>query len=249
MADEEDTEIEDGLDQSDEDGLAGSGSDGDQGAEDGAPSEADLSAEHAGNEGDEEQPQVARSRSETRIQRLANETKQARDEAAALRRQMAELQQRAQAGNQQLTDQQERERLALMTPEERMDYRIDKMQRQTQQQIAHAQFSSMDVADKAAYDAKASIHPTYARYADDVDRRLQELRAQGQNIPREQLLRWIIGDRALTTAPAARKKAQTEGKRRIEAQRVAPSNSKGDQANQRRKQGDTPESRLRDVLI
>jgi hypothetical protein len=232
----------------DEDQQHGSEGDGDQGAEDGEASEADLSTEHADDAEDGGQSQVApRSRGEQRIQRLANEAREAKEKAERAERRLQELESRNQFGQNQQTEQQERERLALMTPEERAEYRISRHEQTTQARIAQSEFRTADLVDRASFDAKAALNKVYSRYAPEVEKRLQELRREGQNIPREQLLRWIIGNKALESAGAPAK--PSAGKQRVAAQRATPTNSKGDTASSRGKQATSAEARLKDQII
>lgn len=193
------------------------------------------------------EPAPRANRREERIQRLANESKAAREEAAELRRQVQELRQTQQANTQQLTAEQEAARLAVMTPEERSDYKLDKATRGFQQQASVLAFQTQDTADKAMFAAKAVANKVYAKYQDEVESKLVELRSQGQNVPREQLLKWIIGDKALATA--GNPKPAQQGQKRVAAQQVKPGSAKGDAASQRGKTQDSAEKRLASQFI
>ena len=230
--------------------TTGQGTEGQDGDE-GQLEDAELSAEQpddeeaAGEQGLDEAARQAPSRGETRIQRLANEAKAAREEAAEARREAAALRRSQEQASQHLTEQQERERLALMTPEERMGYVLDKSQRDTQRQLREMEFRTQNLTDKAAFDAKASIHPTYAKYQEPVEAKFQELLSKGTPTDRETILKFMLGERALQAAgPNGRSKAAKTGQSRVAAQTVKPGSAKGDTASQRAKAGDTPEKRL-----
>ena len=194
----------------------------------------------------ERQPQ---SRGESRIQRLANEAKAAREEAQAARREAEELRRSQQQASQHITEQQERERLALMTPEERMGYVLDKQSRDMQRKLQEMEFKTQNLTDKAAFDAKASIHPTYQKFQADVEAKFNELLQQGRPTDRETILKFMLGEKALASANPNRNKAAKTGQNRVAAQTVKPGSTKGDTASQRAKAGDTPEKRLAGQFI
>jgi len=210
-------------------------------------------AEHVDAEADDgeqeqvDEPAPRASRGETRFQRLANEAKAAREEATRVRSELSELRRAQQQSTQQLTAEQEAARLAVMTPEERADYKLNAATRRFEQQASVLAFNSHDASDKALFEAKAVSNRVYAKYKDEVEDKLQELRSQGQNVPREQLLKWIIGDKALATA--ANPRPAQKAAQRVAAQQVKPGTAKGDAASQRGKTQDTPEKRLSGVFI
>jgi hypothetical protein len=82
--------------------------------------------------------------------------------------------------------------------------------------LSQTQAQTQDVADKAAFDAKAEGNPRYKRYADEVERRLVDLRKQGQSAPREAILKFILGERLLTNNGGKSEQRQRQnGQRRI----------------------------------
>lgn len=225
---------------------------GDEGAGSGTGDveEADLPAEQADDSDDGESEEVAAkpSRGETRFQRLANEAKAAREEAAATRRELDEFRRSQQNGRQQQeTEEQEQRRLALMTPEERIEYRLEKAERRHQSQVQMLSFQNDDRADKMEFAAQAAANPVYARHKDEVERRLGELRAKGQNVSREALLKYIVGEKAL--AGAGNKKPAQQAAKRVAAERVAPGSSKGDTASSRGRGEPSLAKRLENVPI
>lgn len=205
----------------------------------------DVGGELEVNAAERQQP----SRGETRIQRLANEAKAAREEAAAARREAEQLRRSQEQASQHLTEQQERERLALMQPEERMAYALDKQNREMQRKLQEMEFRTQNLTDKAAFEAKASIHPTYQKFQADVEEKFQELLAKGTPTDRETILKFMLGERALAAANPNKNRAAKTGQNRLAAQTVKPGSAKGDAASQRAKAGDSPEKRLAGQFI
>jgi len=211
------------------------GQDGDDGedAAEGDGSQAEVEGEEVAAAA-EERP---RSRAENRFQRLSNETKEAREEAARLRRELDEFKAAQRQSQPQETPEQEAQRLALMTPEERLEYRLDKAERRNQQNMQAIMFQTQDTADKAAFAALCASDPLAKRYADAVESELVSIRSKGQNVTREALLTFLVGKEVRAKGGAAKRKQQGEGQRRIERQTVRGGNSKGDsQPNKRGEQ-------------
>jgi len=211
-------------------------------------------AEHpddAEDDGQQEQvdgePARKPSRGEARFQRLANETKAAREEAAATKRELQELRRITQQGNQQLTAEQEAARLAVMTPEERTEYRLAQMQRTMQGTLQQNALQTQLTMDQVAFDAKAAANPVYGKYKAEVEAKFNELLQAGRPTDRETILKFILGERAL--AGAGNRKPAQQGQRRIAAQQTRPGSGKGDAASQRGKTPDSPEKRLAGQFI
>lgn len=197
-------------------------------------------------------PKKKETKSEATIRRLRRERQERDRELDAMRRQMQELNQRVNTppAQPQETAAQRAERFALMTPEERSEARLEEAMAVSNRTLAQTQFQTQDMADKMAYQLQAASHPVYARYANEVETRLAAMRAQGQNVSREALLKYIVGEKAMerSVSPAA-KKAAKAAKGRVEQQRARPSNGRGDRPATRAKPGSTPRERLDGVAI
>ena len=207
-------------------------------------------AEGDGTEAEEEvEVEAARpSRGEQRFQRLANESKEAKAEAAELRRELQEFKAQQRQTAQQESPEQVAQRLALMTPEERLEYKLDQAERRNQQTMQSMQFQMQDSGDKSAFVALCASDPVAARSKDRVEAKLTELRSQGQNVNREALLTFLVGQDVRTRGGAAKNKQQKDGQRRTERQSVRPGNSRGD--SQPNKRGEkTLEERLENVTF
>jgi hypothetical protein len=188
------------------------------------------------------------SRGEARFQRLANETRAAREEAAQARRDADELRRAQWQRDQHVSAQQEAERLALMTPEERADYKIAKFERDATAREQRSRFETQNLIDKTSFEAKATVNPVYARYQDEVETRFQELMRQGKPTEREVILKFMLGERALSSANGAGS-AKKAAQQRVERQKVNAGSPKGDMVAKRGKGASTPEQRLKDVFI
>jgi len=257
MADDDEDDDAQALDsEQDRDDREDAGSEGD-GAERedsrGRDEAGDLPTERADAETDEGAPQKGRPTVDeaqsrrTRYQRLANENREYKDRLDRLER---EREQERQLWNQrqtQLNEQQERERLNLMTPEERGEYLRQQDRRQMTEQLRQFQMQTAMQLDRSSYDAKAVNNPVYRRMQEQVEQKFAEQMRIGQPTDRETILKFLLGEQALNgaaTAPAQRRAAR----RRVEAERVAPAATRSSTSVQGRKVS-TAEERLKDVII
>lgn len=111
------------------------------------------------------------------------------------------------------------EKLQLMEPTERAVFLQAERIEQMNNQMMLSELRSEDRADKAAFDARATVDPRYARHAEAVEAKLKEMRSAGTNAPRKEVLAWVIGQKALDEKPK-------KGAREAAAQRVASTKSK-----------------------
>jgi len=187
-------------------------------------------------EGQVEEPQ---SRGERRFQKLSTTARESAARAQALeievRQLRAEREQREAAARQPKEESPEEEaaRLALMTVEERVDYRLEKAERRHQREIAMTRFQAADMADKAAFESKASSNPRYKRYAKEVEDLLASERRAGRDFTRETVLRFVLGGKVLDGGPT-RDKAERAGKERIQRQQARADSGRSDRAASRR---------------
>lgn len=224
----------------------GSGGQEGQGSEEADDAALDTGEEQeAGGQENLAQP----TRGESRFQRLANEN-------AELKRRLTDLERRPTGQQQQVqqeeTDQQFNARVQLLPPDERMEARLERSQRQNQRYIAQVQMQAQDFADKAGYDAKAATDARFKRYEADVEAKRLELLNQGQIVPREVLLKFIIGEKILAnqgSKDVQRQRAQSS--QRVQRQRVQPSGARSDVQGTRRggSEADARRRRLEDQQI
>lgn len=142
---------------------------------------------------------------------------------------------------QEETQEQFEGRIAQLPPDERMEARLQRSDRMNNHRLQVMQIQMADQTDKASFDALARTDKRYAKYGQEVETRLADLRRQGQNVSREALLKFIIGEKVLGNPADKVRARRNEGQQRLNNQRVRPANTRGDQGgdNQRRQGGDS----------
>lgn len=179
----------------------------------------------------------------------AAETARVRQELESLRAERERERNRQQVES----PEQEAARLALMTVEERVDYKLRKSEEKHTRELAAATFAAADAADKAAFEAKGAYDPRYKKYAPDVERLILQERQAGRNFPRDTILKFVLGEKVL--ANQAKVDAQrARGRENIRRQTTQPPSGRSDRApaRQRAGRGDTLadlEARLDGVQI
>lgn len=254
MVDDEDDDVQVETDDEErEPGSEGEGTEGQDAA--GRDDEGDLPAKRADDEGGEGEPPARRSASDetqprgsARFQRLANENREYRERLDRIERDRENERQQWQNQQRQLNEAQERDRLALMTPDERLDYYRARDRNEVRQEMQQLRLQTAMQTDKAAFDAKATVNSVYRRMQSAVEDMFAEQVRKGQPTDRETILYHLLGKQAVSGA--GNTKTRQQARRRVENQRVAPSSGKGDTA---RRSGSTrmstAEERLKDVLI
>lgn len=187
------------------------------------------------------QPEVEvepRKRAETRIQKLANERAQEREariRAEAERDALLKFRPNTPAPDNSEAIRLRNEKLSVMEPQERAIFLQSERIEHMNQQLMVSELRSEDRADKALYEAKATVDPRYARNKDAVEQELRELRAKGINATREQCLVQVIGRKLLNEKPrkgareaAAARVASTKGKPPSARSTPAAAAGKGD---------------------
>ena len=134
----------------------------------------------------------------------------------------------------QETSAQREQRLALLDPIDRMRVEMQEAQNVSTRQMQAMAFTMQETSDKATYDAKSLVDPLYAKWAPKVESFLTELRAKGQNVAREQALKYLIGEAALAGRKVASGKQRQEAAGRMTRNRTQPGNARSDtQVNRR----------------
>ncbi len=198
-------------------------------------------------QGDAEDEPPPRSRGETRTAKLAREAKELREENERLKRE--DQARRAAPDNQQQqaqpreTQEQFNARIAQMDPLERVSYLTDLAARNTNAQLAQMQFTLADQTDKIGFDSFCASNAEARKLASEVDTRLADYRKGGVNIPRMDVLKHILGERALSNLGRSRNKAERQAEARREQQRGRPSASRGDVAREGRDTGGSKSAR------
>lgn len=102
---------------------------------------------------------------------------------------------------------QERARVELMTADEKIQYYAERNERRSAAQLNTALFQMQDANDKTSFESFCDRNPQAARLASVVEKRLMQLRATGQNVPRRVMMRQILGERAEAALERPSKKA------------------------------------------
>ncbi len=201
-------------------------------------------------ESGQEEVAPRRSRANETIRELRARAQENEERVRTFERELMEMKAAQQARAQMEDPNREAERLALMTPEERYDYKLNNALNQIQRQQAVTNFQNADLADKARFDAKVTTDKVYAKYAERVEQaRLKYMRDQNTVIPREELLKHIVGDDVLRNRGRAAAKQQRQGAANIQRQQAPLANGKGNAQGNRRGASDTPAKRLEGVQI
>lgn len=232
------------------------GEDGQDDLEEGHDEGSDDAADEEGQEGGDQQEdpeedegqegQVAKpSRASARVRAAVERAKTAETERQKLEREIAEL--RSQRSAPRESPEAEAQRMALMTTEERLDYKLAKAEALHNQRIQEMAYQHADATDKAEFRAGAAADKHRQKYIDKVETRLAEYRKQGMNVPRERLYTYLVGEDVLKGMKDTGKQRDT-GKKNVQRQTVRPSSGRSDQG-ANRKSGKSLEERLSGVLL
>ena len=215
--------------------------------EDDAP---DTGDEQDAQEGGQEEVAPRRNRANETIRELRARAQENEERVRTFERELMEIKAAQQARQQAEDPSREAERLAMMTPEERADYKLNNALNQIRREQALSAFKVQDETDKARFDAKAAADKIYAKYADRVEQaRLKYMREQNTVIPREELLKHIVGDDVLRNRGKNVGRQAAAGKANIQRQQAPLANGKGNTQANRRGAQDTPAKRLEGVQI
>lgn len=155
-----------------------------------------------------------------RVQRLANEKREASERAERAEREAAELRARLsnEDGDRLRRAQEERQRmLDEMDPTDRRLYLAEQDARQ-------ARFEAADNRDATQFATMVQQHPQMKGLAVEVEQELQRARAAGQNPSRQQVAQFLLGQRAMKNLMEAPKK-QKAAKQRVDQARGRPMNA------------------------
>jgi hypothetical protein len=203
----------------------------------------------AQSEGDQQSgEQRPPSRRDQRIETLTTSIKEERQRRAELERRLDGLlagQPRQPAGE---SPEQRAQRLALLTPEERITETLRESEQRHAGELRNLQFSIADGNDRAAFEAKATVDPLFAKWKPRVEAELTTLRHNGQNVDREKLMFYLIGKNAVEGRSKTVGQQRQQARARVNAQRTKPSNSGSDTAANRNRNSSL-ERRLENQLI
>ena len=238
----EEAEIEQAVEETEgEEGEAA-----DEDAEDGA-------AEGEQEEGGEEAPEVAakpRSAATIAVQEAKRAAKEAKAEAEASRRELEQLRQERQ-GRQTAEDKRlEQERVALMAPEEKTDYLLQRQQQEFNGRFGALEFRMQDASDRTGFENLCARNPAFDAVRDEVEQTLTTMRNNGGNSTRETVATYLIGKRAIERAAKGGKSKQAaKGASRVQQNRVAAPSGRSDvKGGDSRRGGDEKAAREKRLL-
>lgn len=240
-------DIEDQVD-GEEHGADGAGADeGDADALGEEPGEGDVDSEQDDNAGEDEGQAgqsaevVAKPRSAATIavQEAKRAAKEARAEAESLRRERDEAVRERQGRQTAEQTRLEQERVALMAPEEKTEYLLNKQQQGFDARFAALEYRQWDSADRTAFDGLCARNPAFDTVRDDVERQAETMRQAGQAVPkREVLATYFIGQRAIERAAKGGKSKQAaKGRENVQRQQGKPTGGRSDVAASRERSG------------
>ena len=224
------------------------GDEGEDGEEASGDDEGDGKARLLNNRDQRRLP--ARETAVSRSQRLARE---ARAEADKNARELAEVRAEIQRMRQPPaeTPEQEQARLALMEPDQRVQYTLDKALRTQAQQFSRMQAQMSDQTDKSTFMALAAPDSLLKSVAQEVEQELARVRSMGQNVDREALANYLLGKRLRERSPKAAAAQRRAGERNIQRQQARPGAGRSDQGSDRgdERRNALRRSRLEDVIF
>ena len=191
--------------------------------------------------GEQRQP----SRGEQRQQRLANELKEARQRETDLNRRLdLALTARTSPQPQGETPDARAQRLALLTPEERITADLHETKQGFARELYQMRMDQIDGTDRAAFQAKATVDPLFRKWEPKVEAELTILKNQNMKVDREKLMYYLIGKAAVEGRGAVKNTQRLQGQQRVRQQTTRPGNSGSDVQAQRRERGNSLERRL-----
>lgn len=245
---DEDLELDDGALEE------GQGEDGNEVSLDEESPEGDERESGDASEDDEEEgrPQQVAGKSHrgaNRFSTLRNENRQLAEQLARQERMIEDLRTTTQQRHTQPDPELEAQRLSLMSPEERLEYRFDQSQKQHARELAAVRVQVADQADRATFEATLAGAPNLQKYRSQVEQLyVQQLRA-GQHTDRNVILSYILGESVRKRLSGDTGKQRKQAQTRINRQQTRPGDSRNDMQGQRGRREKSLEDRLADVFI
>jgi hypothetical protein len=237
----DEVEIEEDADQEVD---AGDGDEDEESEETAGAADGERQEASGRQEGSVRQP----SRAERRVHQALREAKEAKAEVERLR---GEAQQRTIQQNQE-TPAQRAERLAMMDPDDRVNYLLQEQGQRFNNELAQIRFQSADSADRTAFESLCARNPVASKLAGQVEERLAELRRNGTTAPRDTVLKYLIGERAMANAGRAKGKATRVAATNTARQTSRPASARNDTGGENRRATGEQEARrkrLEDIQI
>lgn len=200
------------------------GAEGDEADGEGEPDGEGDDAEGAGDgEPDGDEPPAA-ARGNRQMGELRAERRRLAEENAALTRQLDEV--RRQPVHQQPTEtpQARADRLALMSPEERIREEVQESLARNERNTATMVAQLRDQSDRNDFNAEIERSPLAKKFAGRVEQELANIRTRGQDLPRKVILAQLVGLQVLSQ----KGKPNPARNERQRQQQSRPANGRGD---------------------
>src|SRR6516164_5364106 len=246
----------------DEDGEEDETATGGPAAEDDGREHADDGEEDRQGGAEDEGPDVAEearsdrpdlSRRQNRIRNLSRRLQESNRRNEDLERRLSTLERgggRAPERPREESQEEEQARMALMAPDERMQYTLDKGMRSVNAMIQNAQMTQAESADLASFRTLAATDRLARRFAPQVEELFQTLKAQGRMTAREIILDYVIGQQARQASNNGQgKQRRRQAEQTISRNRINTGAGRSDVQSERRRGGQTLEQRLEGKLI
>lgn len=176
--------------------------------------------------GERDQGQVDRpSRASARVETALREAREARERADALEAQIRQLTQSQSRASDEVT---ERALMERMDPYERAEYVAQRAERNTQNALGQLRQDMADNSDRAEFSTQCAANANLAKIKDEVESTLSQLRKAGSTAPRATIAAFLIGQKVLAKAPAARASAGKKAAERVNRERARPTGSGSD---------------------
>jgi hypothetical protein len=185
--------------------------------------EGQADGEKASDEEVDAQPERKPGRGEARFQKLANAAKEATERAAKVEREFQEF--KAEQSRQRATVEKKEptaDEMALWSTEQVIDYKLQKATGVFTQNLQQLQWNTQEANDKAAFERLQLSDPRAKKYAGEVETRLAGIRKQGQNVDRESLFKFVLGEKVYNNGGKAAVKQKKEGAEQIRRQKTNP---------------------------
>jgi hypothetical protein len=196
-----------------------------------------------------EQQRRQPSRGERRFSALTEQIRQRDRELAELRGRMDAFLSERQQQQTRESPEQRAQRLALLTPEDRIAETLREDRAAFQHQMGHMQLQMADQTDKASFEAKCAVDKVRAKYRDAVEEELTKARREGKSAPRDVVYYYLLGKAVdeRRSGPESRQQRRAAA-RRVAREEVRPRGSRGDVPAERR-QTQNLERRLENMSI
>lgn len=191
-------------------------------------------------------------RENARVRALNEQLRLEREERLSLQRRFDEFatRQNQPAAPRGESEAERNARRATLSETERLSEDMREMREAFTTSTRNTQMAVHDTTDKSLYEAKAINDPLYRKYQSKVDAELTRIRQNGGNVPREAVLRYLLGTAVLESRGSKDNKTRkATGERRLRRETTRPNDTRNDATQARRGGGRNLEDRLANVQL